>query len=177
LIAAVFRKICEKQGFLKVFGASELLERVSELLERVSELLERVSELLERVFGRFRRAFAKLGQKSGKLRRVSEPPGREFEEPVRAAEEPGVATERFRRATTGSRFTAKEFPAAWRGCTVAKNLSKILMGIPARVEFKEGAKSSGYYRPAENLFASINTATFPAMIFSQRAISSLRKFK
>jgi hypothetical protein len=74
LIAAVFRKICEKQGFLKVFGASELLERVFELLER------------------------------------------EFEEPVRAAEEPGVASERFRRATTGSRFTAKEFSASWRGC-------------------------------------------------------------
>ena len=37
MIAAVFRKICEKQGFLKVFGASELLERVSELLRRVSE--------------------------------------------------------------------------------------------------------------------------------------------
>jgi hypothetical protein len=129
LIAAVFRKICEKQGFLKIFGASELLKRVLELLKRV--------------FGRFRRAFAKLGQMSGKLRRVSEPPGREFEELVRAAEEPGVATERFRRATTGSRFTAKEFSASWRGCTVAKNLSKILMGIPARVELSEGEKSSG----------------------------------
>ena len=103
MIAAVFRKICEKQGFLKVFGASELLERVFELLGRVS--------------GRFRRAFAKLGQMSGKLRRVSEPPGREFEEPVRAAEEPGVASERFRRATTGSRFAAKEFSASWRVCT------------------------------------------------------------
>src|ERR1035437_2612882 len=44
-------------------------------------------------------------------------------------------------------------------------------------ELRGGAKSSGYYRPAENLFASINTATFPAMIFSQRATSSLRKFK
>jgi hypothetical protein len=76
-----------------------------------------MSGLLGRVSGRFRRAFAKLGQMSGKLRRVSEPPGREFEEPVRAAEEPGVATERFRRATTGSRFTAKEFSAAWRGGT------------------------------------------------------------
>jgi hypothetical protein len=130
LIAAVFRKICEKQGFLKVFGASELLERVSELLER------------------------------------------EFEEPVRAAEEPGVASERFRWATTGSRFTAKEFSASWRGGTVAKNLSKILMGKPARVELSEGAKSSGYYRPAENLFASINTATFSAMIFSHRAAHS-----
>jgi hypothetical protein len=115
LIAAVFRKICEKQGFLKVFGASELLKRVLELLERAFELLERV--------------FAKLE--------------REFEELVRAAEEPGVASERFRRATTGSRFTAKEFSASWRGCTVAKNLSKILMGRPARVELSEGAKSSG----------------------------------
>ena len=74
-----------------------------------------MSGLLGRVSGRFRRAFAKLGQMSGKLRRVSEPPGREFEEPVRAAKEPGVASERFRRATTGSRFTAKEFSAAWRG--------------------------------------------------------------
>jgi hypothetical protein len=52
---------------------------------------------------------------SGLLERVSEPPGREFEEPVRAAKEPGVASERFRRATTGSRFAAKEFSAAWRG--------------------------------------------------------------
>jgi hypothetical protein len=108
LLAAVFRKICEKQGFLKVFGVFELLERVFELLERVFELLER-----------------------------------EFEELVRAAEELGGVTERFRRATTGSRFTAKEFSASWRGCTVAKNLSKILMGIPARVELSEGAKSSG----------------------------------
>ena len=94
MTAEVFRKICEKQGFLKVFCASELLER-------------------------------------------------EFEELVRAAEELGGVTERFRRATTGSRFTAKEFSASWRGCTVAKNSSKILMGIPARVEFKEGEKSSG----------------------------------
>ena len=122
MIAAVFRKICEKQGFLKVFGASELLKRVLELLERAFELLERVFELLERVFELLER---------------------EFEEPVRVAEEPGVATERFRRAMTGSRFTAKEFSASWRGCTVAKNLSKILMGIQARVELSEGEKSSG----------------------------------
>ena len=91
-----FQENLRKTRVLKVFGASELLKRV---------------------FGRFRRAFAKLGQMSGKLRRVSEPPGREFEELVRAVEEPGVASERFRRATTGSRFTAKEFSASWRGGT------------------------------------------------------------
>ena len=76
-----------------------------------------MSGLLGRVSGRFRRAFAKLGQMSGKLRRVLELLEREFEELVRAAEEPGVASERFRRATTGSRFTAKEFSAAWHGGT------------------------------------------------------------
>jgi hypothetical protein len=48
LIAAVFRKICEKQGFLKVFGASELLKRAFELLEWVFELLEREFEELVR---------------------------------------------------------------------------------------------------------------------------------
>jgi len=101
LIAAVFRKICKKQGFLKVYGASELLKRVFELLERVFELLEWVFELLEWVFELLERVFELLE--------------RVFEEPVRAAKEPGVASERFRRATTGSRFTAKEFSASWRG--------------------------------------------------------------
>jgi len=162
---------------LKVFGAFELLERVFELLEPVFELLKRVFELLERVFELLERVFELLEWVFELLERVFELLEWEFEEPVRAAKEPGVASERFRRATTGSRFTAKEFSAAWRGGTVAKNLSKILMRIPARVEFKEGAKSSSDYRPAENLFAAINAATFPAMIFSQRATSSLRKFK
>ena len=75
-----FQENLRKTRVLKVFGASELLERAFELLERVFELLER-----------------------------------EFEELVRAAEELGGVTERFRRATTGSRFTAKEFSASWRG--------------------------------------------------------------
>jgi hypothetical protein len=122
LIAAVFRKICEKQGFLKVFGASELLERVFGLLERVFGLLERVFELIERVFELLERVFELLERAFELLERVLELLEREFEELVRAAEELGGVTERFRRATTGSRFTAKEFSASWRGCT-----GKILM--------------------------------------------------
>jgi hypothetical protein len=58
------------------------------------------------------------------------------------------------------------------GCALAEIFSKSFMRVPARVEFKEGAKSSGYYRPAENLFAASNAATFPAMIFSHRAAHS-----
>jgi hypothetical protein len=44
--------------------------------------------------------------------------------------------------------------SALRGCALAEIFSKSFMRVPARVEFKEGAKSSGYYRPAENLFAA-----------------------